>query len=434
MGKLHKYFQPLTKATHLKVKGGALYLAIFISFIITLLTGFYILHNYYNRCFLDIVDQRQQFQDNANSGLTLLLNEYQDFRGKKRITLDLYGQGNDMVSLSTKSWGAYHICVSTAGNENYSFSRGALIGARIDSIDKVGLYLADQGGYLSVCGNTYLSGSTYLPALGIRKAIIEGQSFQREKITENPPMVSESRLPPIPESLFKENYQYLLGHPEKEDSIIEFEKVAGMDTIVNSFKQNTLVLFSKTDIILNKIVLKGNIRILSPASILITSLARPDGIILYAKNIYIASGLSGNLQAFAKDTLWVGKDCRLDFPSVVAVMDSSTRSKYLHLMTGTRIEGMVLLDQQGLIFEKSLLEIDNGVEITGQVWWKGLVQMKGTIRGSLYCQSFVLKTESVFYDNHLFSAVISGDEMPLNYLGLSFRNTSPVNGVIRWIQ
>ena len=81
----------------------------------------------------------------------------------------------------------------------------------------------------------------------------------------------------------------------------------------------------------------------------------------------------------------------------------------------------------------SVLNIDTEAETSGQILWPGPLQMKGIHRGSLFCNSFILKTESVFYENHLLGARIDGDSLPESYLGIPLRNKNPNYNIIRWL-
>jgi len=174
-----------------------LYFAIFISLLITLLTGFFILRSFYTRTYIENLQKQERIKDNVHSGLVLLLNEFSSLSKRENVIVDLFNEEEDNVSLSISHWGAYYICCSQAGDETCSFSRRAIIGAEMEPEDQVGLYLADRGRYLSISGKTYITGETFLPALGIRKAYIEGQVFAREQMVQGNIHVSQSQLPPL---------------------------------------------------------------------------------------------------------------------------------------------------------------------------------------------------------------------------------------------
>lgn len=426
--------RPFFKIVHplcLRLKGGALYFAIFFSFITAMLSGFFLLIVYYNRLYINEFVKQQQIVANVKSGLTLCMNESASFPQEEASQVDLYDEGQPVIEVSQRAWGAYRIFTSKSLDESYPAEETVLAGALITGPDRIGLYMADEGRYLSVSGNSYISGDCYLPSLGVRRAYIEGQAYNRKDIIDGTSQNSESILPPLQDWLFKKNYAYFKGECDKNDSLVPFDHVSLEDTVSVSFSEKTLLLFSKSDIVIDNVYLRGNIRIVSARSILVTPNAGIDNAILYAPGIYIAPGFTGSLQAFARDTLLVGGHVKLFFPSVLALVDSTAGNKSVHLMEGSATEGIVFLDVLAATKANAILTIGHSASVNGQVWWPGVVEHKGTVTGCLYCKGFTLVTASAHYDDHLLNAVVDGKGLSSFFLGIGIRNKEPLYRIIK---
>ena len=59
-----------------------------------------------------------------------------------------------------------------------------------------------------------------------------------------------------------------------------------------------------------------------------------------------------------------------------------------------------------------------GVEIKGQVYHHGKVELLGNIYGSLYCEGFIRKTKRAYYENHLLDNVIDFKRLPVRFVGV----------------
>ncbi|NJK96559.1 MAG: hypothetical protein HC905_18030 [Bacteroidales bacterium] len=120
-------------------------------------------------------------EKNLNSALNITLQMPEILQVDTAQYLDLYQDSTDMVAISKKRWGGYLIIKTMARWRVIEKSKHTLCGAEILPKDAVALYLADEGKYLSIAGNTMIKGNVYLPKLGVRKGYIEGKGFSGTK-------------------------------------------------------------------------------------------------------------------------------------------------------------------------------------------------------------------------------------------------------------
>lgn len=418
------------------LKAGSLFYAIVIALIIAVVSGMFILFSYYNRIQNIWIEQNQKLILNANSGLKLLLssNEYLDLNSQKEI--DLYGENTDSVRLERRHWGAFEIAVANAHFKNNSSLKAAIIGNNISTDKTTALFLADLDKPLSLCGNTQLSGTCYLPKAGVKRAYIEGQSFSGEKLVNGEIKESGNTLPEINQSLIESNRKYFQGVFETSDSLYDATITPIPDTVINSFKEQTKIIKSDQPIALINNYIRGNVRIISKTSVFIGASAKLEDIIVYAPQVIVEDGFTGNLQIFSSDSVAIGKECKLAYPSAINIIRTGSSKDNITIKIGedTEILGVIFGYQESNTFRKNLLvSIDKGVKITGQVYVTGSVDLKGQIYGSLYCQKFVLVTPSSVYENHLLNAVIDITKLPASFVGVNLVNKAIRKGVVKWL-
>jgi len=54
------------------------------------------------------------------------------------------------------------------------------------------------------------------------------------------------------------------------------------------------------------------------------------------------------------------------------------------------------------------------------VYSNGFLELKGEVFGSVVCQSFILRTASSVYENHLLNTTIDITKLPKNYVGVNW--------------
>lgn len=412
------------------LRASALFYAIVIAVLIALLSGALILSAYFSRVEIDAYLKREQLQLNTMSGINLLLSPQEIVEEGESLLTDLYGSGTDSVSLQKRSWGAYEIILSQVRWRGNEVRLAALAGSSVHAKDRFALWLADHDRPLSLAGNTIIKGNAYLPKAGVQRAYIEGQSYAGEKMVYGAILASGRTIPALDRQLSEKLTRLVKGDVEQNN----VDAITG-DTIANSFFNDPLVIYSSQRIILNKKSISGYIMIISRKEIVVKKDALLKDVLLAAPVIRIEDEFTGALQAFAGDTLLVGKKCDLQYPSALGILrtDHSSDNMVLSIAEESKIKGSVLSWQDNYDIRRSMLiSIDKKAEITGQVYAAGLLDMKGIVNGNVISSRLLLRTPSSVYENHLLNAVIDITKLPSYFGGPVIENSSRI--ILKWMK
>lgn len=398
------------------IRAGALYYSIFITFVITLITGSLMLIVRNSSMLADIRGLTMQAAYNARDGITVALDR-ELTSGQYPATIDLYNNPGsiDDVEVNSFLWGAYRVMTSRVSWGNGEQTEVALTGADPEQYEPLAIYLADEKRYLSLCGKTVITGTCYLPATGVRKANIEGQVFRGNKLVEGLIKTSTSSLPKLNEDVIDGIVSCFA--PAQEGSGVTFENFIRdlKDSLSVSFYDSTLVVYSNSPVVLENIYLSGNISIVSTGAVRIRKSALLDNITIYASSVYIDDDFTGCLQAFASDTLLTGSDCTFNYPSGLAVVNTGINNITLEIGEGSSLAGYLLAYQEKRAQKPALIKTGNGTEIHGLVCSTGNADHRGVLKGTIICDGFSLRTGSSLYENHLLNAVIDRSRLSEYY-------------------
>jgi cytoskeletal protein CcmA (bactofilin family) len=418
------------------IKAGALLYAMFLIIVIAIISSSFIMVNYYNSAYVVQVLKKEQIYRDANSGINYGLSFHQEIPINSKLEVDLFNDEQHNVLISKKHWGAFYILSSEAKWRNKLVSKSALVGANINEGEEIALYLADQNKPLSLTGRTVITGNCYLPKSGVKRAYIEGKSFVGNKLINGIKYNSNITLPPINEELIAENLKNFSSTESISDSLLDYELFLEQDSIINSFSNKTLVLYSPLNIELSNKVIEGNIIIKSDKQITVQSSAIISNAILYAKGIILKKNVEGTMQVFAKDSIIVEENCQLHYPSVLALIGqgNSIISRKISIAAKTVIKGSVFLYNENFDRKhQSLISIGEKAEITGQVYSSELLELKGKVQGGVFCKKLLLKTSSSVYENHLMDAVINREELSEYFVGVPLTETIKHQRIIKWL-
>ncbi len=415
------------------VKAGALYYAVFVAFIIILISGFFILSSYFTRQNLDYYLKRDQLKSNVESGYVLASDNIDlvDLNTEKEIKL--YEDEN--VFITKGIWGLYYILNVKSTWKNQFENSKALIGLDIFKTEKTSLYLTDLNNSLSISGNTFIRGLCYLPKQLVKRAYIEGRSYSGSELIYGEQKLSNQALPAYNEQLIQKNLVYLKGTFNKNDSVVFFENFSKQKEIYNSFYNKTLVLISfvNTQLIDKKI--KGNIILYSPNEIIIDSGSELDNLLIYARKIIIKKWYEGNIQAFASDTIIIENNCKIQYPGSLVLYHTKKSPVMFEIYENSIISGDILvINMEKIDRDPSIFKIHKKVVINGQVYTNVTMMHQGTIVGSLYLQKFILKTLSSVYENHLLDATIDFNDLDKHFASSGILDNTKKAKIIKYLE
>ena len=407
-----------------KLEAGILSSVLSVSLIIAALCASLISLAYYYRMATLQHTITDRLDDNARSGINLLLATLNNTASYGHWK-DLYGQTQDSVWLQQKPWGVYQVGVAKAQTGNHSRQRVALFGQHPDKVGQSALYLADEQRPLSVAGHTQLKGTCYLPKAGIKSAYINRIGFQGEHLVNGPTKESQRALSKLSPDIIT-HLRGLMTGELADYHILDLLS----DSLSHSFLDRPIYYHSTNPITLST-VLRGNIIVSSDQAVTITSRANIENIIVVAPQISIAPGFSGRLQAVATDTLMVGQGCHLRYPSALMLLTSSGGT--IVLDESSQVSGTVVLAGDGTDYHRRLLSLERDAGITGMVYADGLVELKGSIYGHLSCRKFMLRTPSTLYENHILDGILDASRRSPHYLASSLWATTSQKGIAQWL-
>ncbi|MDF2456905.1 MAG: hypothetical protein K0R51_2898 [Cytophagaceae bacterium] len=420
-----------------KVQAGALFVAVVIAFTIALLTTFLILMAYHFKLQAreNIILKRLAL--NVNSSINLLLTRETPSSGSLE-ELDLYGLGEDSVSIKHEYWGVYEVATAKAFSGRYALTKTVQYGYQVHDSSRVAIYLSDLSRPLSICGTTLIKGNCRLPEKGIQTTYIEGKSYNGpNELLTGKVYRSQSTLPPLNKDmlthlnkLFDKSYMLSSAYKVLEN----FEA----DTLIQSFIDSTIVIYMGSHASISNQYFSGNIIFYADESIEVDASAVLENTILVAPAIKIKRDFKGSLQAFATDSVIVEEKCSLNYPSVIGLFkkDHQVQQPHIRIKADALVQGVLFSTQSEEVTDmlQTLITVEKDATLQGQLYADGYADIKGKVLGSVYCNKFVLKTPSSVYENHLLDAVIDYPKLSSHYIGSGLISSAKQKGIIKWLE
>jgi hypothetical protein len=289
---------------------------------------------------------------------------------------------------------------------------------------------------LSVCGKTIIKGDCYISKAGIKRAYIEGKSFEGNRLVNG--NVYDNKLFPQ-KNHFEKTHNDILSFLENRnsisDSVITLDNLEPGDSLLNSFENKTIVVYSSS-LHLRDITLKGNIILIAKDSITVSPTALLEDVILYARKINFREKCINTIQAFASDTILAGNHCTFNYPSVISLLNKQQNKSnpLISVQADCNITGDLLSPGNYSNRITSSIQVGSNCRVTGNIYSSGSVDIKGILHGSLYCSSIILKTPSSFYENHLLDTEIDVYKRPLHYTGAICMSDANNKKIIKWMK
>jgi len=409
-----------------KIKASAMFYALFLLSIVSIVIAGLFQLSALNQSLEFKLDLETKLINNSKSGLAYAKSYFAEIPQNKSITVQLFDEGIDSVIVSKSNWGAYQILKSKAIYQSKSFTSLIMVGSK-SKIKYPNLYLADQGRPLSLCGKTRLEGKCALPKLGVKRAYIAGENYQGKQLIYGNKRVSEKQLPKINNNLIL-NMNLVSGQKQEWSQEIEFFKAPFDSSIVHYYSNRPIFINTQTFI--------GQIIIESKDSIVVSSSAILKDVILKSPKIIIEENFRGNLQCLATQKIELKEGVILEYPSVLGLVETKQTKAVSEILLSenAQVLGSVFLLSEAPNFRQPVkLLINNKAVIHGLVYCNGETELKGKVNGTLYTQSFYLKTASSAYQNHLLNAEIT-NELPISFIPIPLLEESNQIKIIKWLK
>lgn len=413
----------------------ALFIVIVIALVIGILCSSLMLIGYHYKSYVYDSTLLKRLESNAVSGINFMMAEKDQIGYSKDSVIDLFGEGRDSVLLKKLHWGLYEVGIVKSFTSGHALNKVFLYGFDPDTLTRSAIFLVDFSRPLSVSGATIINGDCFLPEAEIKRAYIEGKSFEGTDLVAGNIKRSGKSLPVL-DTIMTENFlKFLKGTPpDKED--FELKEDPEEDTIRHSFFQKTLLLKYTGFLRLSSKVLSGNIIICSDTVVVVDSTAKLDNVLIFARGVRIENGFKGSIQVFAKDSITTGEYCEFVYPSSFGLfkIDFQTMQPFILVGKGTKITGILFSHQKVSDLQQTLITMEKETYLTGQVYADGYLDAKGTIYGNATCNKFLLKTASTIYENHLLDATIDLSRLSKHYTGSSIVSSSEHKRIIKFLE
>ena len=412
------------------LRGGVLYFTLFVMLISTVFISLILVRQVVFQDTFTTWSKSEEIELNLKSAFLLYKQNPEMLFLEDSVSLNLFGDSSSIVRLSIESWGIYDIVSASAGRQEFTIQRSGLFGEVITGNDPA-LYISDRGLNLSLSGQTKITGTVYSPSGIIRKGSVEGQPFIYDEVTEGVIKASDMTLPQLG-SIVAKKIEELFDEINPEISLSQIESADNL-LIENTFKNTEITYYDEPDAFISNLTFKGRIIICAPGSIIVDNTSSLEDVVLIARKIIIDEGFSGSFQAFALDSIIVGSNVSLNYPTTLCIsaVDNYAYSSRTVISIGanTLINGCIILNS---LSDKSRLVVNENSTITGQIYCNGDVDLKGKIYGSLFCNYFSFATGSSTYINHLLNTEIGINKLPDGFCGFLVGEKPSTRGLIRW--
>jgi hypothetical protein len=396
----------------------ALYVALMISVVVALICGSLLTLYYLNDKEYYLVETDRRLRNNVESAFNWVCeNELKE----GVVVKDLFSENRDSVKITTRDWGFLNLISCKAFSGSRSKTKSALMGPLMHSKVEYALYMGNSNKPLSLCGEVKLMGDCYVPDAGVKRAYIEGQNFMGDKLINGEEKKSASSLPEINKEFVTNILTYLKGEHHLEDSVLAYS--ADSAKVINFLGEKVLLLRSSLPIVLSNVQYKGKVIVQSSQWIRVKKDAQLEDVLLFAPAIFVDDDFKGSAQFIASDSLVVGEDCKFLYPSVLALVNDAQddKSAVLTIGEGTEIKGAVIsYKEKQSVRSRNFVALAKETEVYGLVYSNGFLELKGEVFGSVVCQSFILRTASSVYENHLLNTTIDITKLPKNYVGVNW--------------
>lgn len=423
-----------------KIRAGALQFVLFVGAVIALLLMSFLLLTYTHRHFEKKTNVLIEVLRSADYAMATSLGE--DF--DQGIDRSIERQSDIPLAISVKRdfWGVLEKRTVFTSHNNTTHIKIALIGGK-DKEELPALFISDHQRPVILAGNAKITGNAFLPQQGLKMGNIQGNSYHRSRLLYGRSMRSDSVLPKLSQDL--ENQVNLLANKYYVPNGKLLNRLQSRG-IKNSFEEETLIYKDRV-VRLRDIELTGNIIVVADQKIIVEQSARLNDIILIAPEIVFENRVKGTFQAIATESIHLGKNCELYYPSALVVkkknkavnLAKGDRATYvekpsIYLDTNTKLSGIVMvLDESAVKQYIPELKIETNTVVNGEVYCSKNVELKGNVNGMVSTDGFLALENGNIYQNHIYNGIINSNDLSATYVGILLDSREDNKKVMKWL-
>lgn len=386
------------------VKGGALYVAIFVCIIITLFLSMMLLLSYQNGRTTLQYTQSGQLYANLNSAFEMVQSAYFSEALNNQWIKNEFT--DDSVRVRKSAWGAYWLIYAESKNRHQTVSQAGIYG--MSMTPDTALMIVDNGRPVGVSGKVSLRGGCYLPKAGLKPAYVEGMSYQNDAQNTN---YIRSALFSIPDAssamLNALRSQKTLSF--QNDSAVSFLP----DHFNHPFSRKTVVYETGSQRLIRK-TWHNNLKIVSSSEVTIDSSCHFSNVLIVAKKVKFLKGFKGKVHVIASDSITVEEKCTFQYPSSLVVFnedksgsDNVTRTIFFNKECAF-FGGLLAINTGGpQNSSRVFVKLDGTSHYNGFIYSSDYVHLEGEVNATVISRALMLRTPSAVYENHIINCELN---------------------------
>jgi hypothetical protein len=389
----------IRKVVGATVSGGALYIAMMVGIIISILLAMFILLARFNQRQVTVFAQNSQLQYNLKSAFQMARSAYftidRNDKWMKNIAND------DSIKIKRLNWGAYLLITAQTKNRHYALSQSGLYGTTMSA--DTGLVVSENSRPIGLSGQITFKAYCYLPSAGIKPAFIEGQSYMGAGSNVNYIKKAPYQIPELSERFKKGVAEQQTQLVNSDDSLL----FTFPNTLAQSFSHKTIVIEVSRN--LTNLHFSENIKIISQNEITIDSTCHFDNVLIIADKVKFKRGFKGSVHVIASDSIVAEKETVFEYPSSFVLSTGAGKEDRLRciiISENCKFSGGLIAFTSELNGPKVFIKLNASSEINGTVYSSGYLHVEGKLNANVFCGKLMLKTPSAVYENHMLACEI----------------------------
>jgi hypothetical protein len=384
------------QAVTLRMKGGALYIAILVSIMIGCTLSLFMMVSYHNQRQVSTFCQSAQLYLNLKSAFELAGSSYFNIAGNDTWIKNQVN--DDSIRIKKMNWGAYLLISAETRNRHQSVSSSGLYGTFMSP--DTGLFISENARPVGISGQVILRSTCYLPSAGVKPAYIEGQSFSGMSGIQPVIKPSGTHIPDLEPDFLSAMERQLSYSDQSMDSLTEQVEIP----VNRSFKHKTLVWASAPSR-LEKLDLKNNVKIRG-GDLLVDSSAHLENVLIVCRSVRFKSGFKGKVHVIATDSISMDEHCEFLYPSSFTLMPDEMDGqglKYIQFNKSCEFYGGVLAARPARApvgASPVIVKLHRESRVSGLVYSSGYLHLEGMVNATVIAHKLLLKTPSAVYENH----------------------------------